>query len=51
LIINKANIKQSGKVIQYFPEGFLPATTTLTNGNLNQTINEDFYNGYYVYTL
>ena len=35
LIINKDNIKQSGKVIQYFPEGFLPSTTTLTNGDFN----------------
>ncbi len=35
LIINKYNIKQSGKVIQYFPVGFLPSTTTLTNGDFN----------------
>ena len=33
LIVNKENIVQSGKIIQYFPDGFLPTTTSLTNGS------------------
>ena len=33
LIVNKNNIEQSGKIIQYFPDGFLPTPTSLTNGN------------------
>ena len=33
LIVNKDNIEQSGKIIQYFPDGFLPTTTSLTNGS------------------
>ena len=35
LIINKDIIEQGGKIIQYFPEGFFPNKTTLTNGNFN----------------